>query len=277
MAGTLIAIEVASTPGLPIGAATLPAAGLRILVAAALGLVAGGAVLALALRRADRAVGQAVELCATDDRRDVLRLEELPQQLATWRRQCEQDAVALRRLDAALHGLLAPLRAARLEAAGGSRPSETEGRVSAGARIAGIAAEESEDEALREVAAAIAALVEAGERQRQILDALLARVEDDLSAAGDPLEPGVAGLEDAVRRLDELVQAWPSLTPLASMRSLLEASLDRMRRARRAVQLVDRELSAVRRRIGGVRVVRLTTEDFVGNGEDPGAPATKPP
>lgn len=230
-----------------------PTLEVRVVLAALMGALAGFMVLVAGLRGADRAVGRALELIGPEGSVPAgpgsagPRIEDLPQILAEWRRHSDMEAAAHLRVDAALGELGAALKAGRFRGAG---------------------FEDHDNEALREVVTAIATLVEAHDRQRQVTDALLARVEDDLSAVGGPLQPSARGLEDAVRRVEELRQAWPSLTPLASLRSSLEACRERMHRSGRALELVERELAAVRRRVGGVRVIRLTTDDFV-EGREP--------
>lgn len=256
----------------------------QVSMAAAIGLLAGGLVLLVGLAGPDRAVGQALALVdstgrdsGATSRRETgeARMEELPQALAAWSRRADDVVATQRRLETGARELAALLRTAQPDGSGSKSETGRDGPV--GGQLRRVAADDSESETLRELAGTAAALLESIERRHQVIDALLARVEDDLGAVQDPLRPAVAEMEDALRQLDELIRAWPALTPLVSLRNTLGVCLAEMHRSRRAAALVDRELSAVRRRVGGARVIRLTTEDFVGSGEDPGSSEQEPP
>jgi hypothetical protein len=102
---------------------------------------------------------------------------------------------------------------------------------------------------------AVNGVIESSRRHRDRMAALLAEVEDDLV----PVHEALADLERHV----------------AGDNAGAAASFERRRllaRVRRALAQVERELEAVRHRLGGTPVERLTEADFVPAGDD-GLPA----
>lgn len=174
--------------------------------------------------------------------------------LREWRHRVNAADSSRERLELAARALTESLEAAALEIGGASDPTGTPGARKAA---------EYEEEALRRLAVAAHEVGEAGRRVRSVTVTLLSRVADDMTAVGEPLGPVQETLAGMGRIIEDLVATYPTLPSLKALQAALNDCGADVERARQAAGLVERELNAVRRRMGGGTVEKLSWRDLL--------------
>jgi hypothetical protein len=93
--------------------------------------------------------------------------------------------------------------------------------------------------------------------------ALLSRVAEDMTAVGEPLGPVQETLAGMGRVIEDLVATHPAMPSLKALQAALDDCGSDVERVRQAAGLVERELNAVRRRMGGGTVEKPSWRDLL--------------
>lgn len=229
----------------------------RLGLAALLTLLPAAGLAALLFGGADRDVRTALAALEATDERPAGEegLKALTGALVELQRRVRAAEAARERVEAAARGLAEHLDAAAQEL-GAGWPDKSGG-------AAGRKPPEYEDEALRRLAAAAEEAGGAARRVRGVMVTLLARVMEDLAEVDEPLAPVQETLAGMGRVIDDLVATYPTMPSLKSLQVALGDCGADVARARQAAELVEREVNAIRRRMGGGTLERLTSRDLV--------------
>lgn len=231
----------------------------RFFAAALLTALIGVGLAALLFGGPERTIREALDTLPESDASPP-GLAALTGALREWRHRVNTADASRERLELAARGLTESLEAAAQEI-GGEWPDPA---GTPGARKAA----EYEEEALRRLAVAAQEVGEAGHRLRRVAAALLSRVADDMTAVGQPLGPVQETLAGMGRVIEDLVATYPALPSLRALQAALNDCGADVERARQAAGLVERELNAVRRRMGGGTVEKLAWRDLVSRDEE---------
>lgn len=231
----------------------------RFFAAALLTALIGVGLAALLFGGPERIIREALDTLPESDASPP-GLAALTGALREWRHRVNAADASRERLELAARGLTESLEAAAQEI-GGEWPDPA---GTPGARKTA----EYEEEALRRLAVAAQEVGEAGRRLRRVTAALLSRVADDMTAVGEPLGPVQETLVGMGRVIEDLVATYPTLPSLRALQAALNDCGADVERARQAAGLVERELNAVRRRMGGGTVEKLAWRDLVSRDEE---------
>lgn len=231
----------------------------RLIGAALLTALIGVGLAALLFGAPERIIREALDTLPESDASPP-GLAALTGALREWRHRVNAADASRERLELAARGLTESLEAAAQEI-GGEWPDPA---GTPGARKPA----EYEEEALRRLAVAAQEVGEAGRRLRRVAAALLSRVADDMTAVGEPLGPVQETLVGMGRVIEDLVATYPTLPSLRALQAALNDCGADVERARQAAGLVERELNAVRRRMGGGTVEKLAWRDLVSRDEE---------